>query len=202
MAPESKPESIQLDSLTATSSHDAQDVLDRRDCGEKSDAALQPTPEAQPAAKEQPGSERKRGAEEPSSERTEIERPESKVVNAKDPDEDPFKGLSDDEAAILKRQVAAPQINAGIKTLYRYASTNDILIIIGSSFMSIVSGAAMPLMIVVFGSLQGKFQDFFAGNSDYGDFNRALSSTVVYFVYLAIGGFIATYTSTVGFICR
>ncbi|KAH8736104.1 multidrug resistance protein [Ilyonectria robusta] len=200
MAPESKPKSIQLDSLTATSSHDAQDVLDRRDCGEKSDAALQPTAEAQPAAKEQPSFERKRDAEEQSSERTEIERPGSKVVNAKDPNEDPFKGLSDDEAAILKRQVAAPQVNAGIKTLYRYASTNDILIIIGSSFMSIVSGAAMPLMIVVFGSLQGKFQDFFAGNSGYDDFNRALSSTVVYFVYLAIGGFVATYTSTVGFI--
>lgn len=196
MAPESKPESIQLDSLAAASSHDAKDELDRRDSGEKSDAALQPAAEAQP------GSEQKRDAGEQWSERTEIKRSGSKVVNAKDPNEDPFKGLSDDEAAILKRQVAAPQINAGIKTVYRYASTNDILIIIGSSFMSIVSGAAMPLMIVVFGSLQGKFQDFFAGDSDYGDFNRALSSTVVYFVYLAIGGFVATYTSTVGFICR
>ncbi|KAK7432079.1 hypothetical protein QQZ08_001369 [Neonectria magnoliae] len=170
MAPESTQDSIPLRRFTDASSHDARHDLDRSNSEERTIG------------------------------RDGLDQLDSKVVTPQSPDEDPYKHLSEDEAAILKRQVAAPEITAGFATLYRYASTNDVIIILVSCFMSIGSGATMPLMIVVFGSLQGTFQDFFQGDADVAAFSKELGRTVLYFVYLAIGGFVATYTSTVGFI--
>lgn len=114
---------------------------------------------------------------------------------------DPYRHLSEDEATIIKRQIDAPEIKAGFLQLYRYATTKDVIIVLISCFMSIASGATMPLMIIVFGSLQGTFEDFFQGKADPDGFRSALGRTVLYFVYLAIGGFVTTYVSTVGFIC-
>ncbi|KPM43152.1 Leptomycin B resistance protein pmd1 [Neonectria ditissima] len=170
MAPQPKNDAIQLRRLTDASSHDAHDGLDRT---RSEDRIIG---------------------------RTEPDQTDSKTVTPQSPDEDPYKHLTEDEATILKRQIAAPEINTGFLTLYRYASINDVLIIALSCVMSIGSGATMPLMIIVFGSLQGTFQDFFQGGGDFDAFSRELGRTVLYFVYLAIGGFVATYTSTVGFI--
>jgi hypothetical protein len=108
---------------------------------------------------------------------------------------------SNDESAILKRQTETPDTTVGIMALYRYASTTDMCIIAVSCIMSIASGVTMPLMVVVFGNLQSTLQDFFHGNVAE-EFAQQLSHVVLYFVYLAIGGFIATYTYTVGFICK
>ncbi|KAH7150159.1 ABC transporter [Dactylonectria estremocensis] len=221
MTPGSKAESIQLENLAKDPPHDPQDELERTEPEARREIEEQTRNDARNGieqhteercfddtliAEDQHGIEVQRDTvaqpeiDDQASEPTVVEVSESKAVNLKGSDQDPYKNLSDDEAAILKRQVTIPEIKVGIKTLYRYASTNDILIIIGSAIMSIASGAAVPLMIVVFGSLQGKFQEFFYGGFDYTGFQRVLSETVVYFVYLAIGGFVATYTSTVGFI--
>ncbi|KAH7133969.1 ABC transporter [Dactylonectria macrodidyma] len=209
MAPGSKAELIQPEQLAEPTSLGPQGGIERTGIEDRREAEEQTRTEGAADRKEHAEehdvddtlvAEDQRGSEVRASEPTVVEGTESKAVNLKDSDQDPYKNLSDDEAAILRRQVTIPEIKVGIKTLYRYASTNDILVIIGSAIMSIASGAAVPLMIVVFGSLQGKFQEFFYGGFDYGDFQRVLSDTVVYFVYLAIGGFVATYTSTVGFI--
>lgn len=79
-----------------------------------------------------------------------IEKINSKVTPPpQENDEDsPFRHLPPHEAEILKRQVFVPQVKVGIKTLYRYSTTNDLIIIFISSICSIASGAALPLMTV------------------------------------------------------
>lgn len=48
--------------------------------------------------------------------------------------------------------------------------------------------------------MTGLFADYFNGQITYRQFNSQLSHFILYFVYLAIGTFITTYVSTVGFI--
>jgi ATP-binding cassette subfamily B (MDR/TAP) protein 1 len=128
---------------------------------------------------------------------------DSKVVVAKnETDNDPYAHLPEREAKILKDQVYTPDVKVGIATLYRYSSRNDILIMVVSAICAIASGAALPLMTVVFGNLQGTFQSYFTPNSSmsYDDFVGELSRLVLYFVYLGIAEFVTTYVATVGFI--
>ncbi|KAI1021612.1 hypothetical protein LB504_012827 [Fusarium proliferatum] len=115
--------------------------------------------------------------------------------------EDHYRHLPPDEAEVLRRQVVSPTVKQGVAVLYRYASRNDILIILISSICSIAGGAALPLMTVVFGNLQHVFQDFFVNRTlTSSAFNDKLVEFVLYFVYLGIGEFIVVYISTVGFI--
>ncbi|KAK2935711.1 AAA ATPase domain [Fusarium oxysporum f. sp. vasinfectum] len=115
--------------------------------------------------------------------------------------EDHYRHLPPDEAEVLRRQVVSPEVKQGVAVLYRYASRNDILIILVSGLCAIAGGAALPLMTVVFGNLQGVFQDFFVNRTlTSSAFNDKLVEFVLYFVYLGIGEFIVVYISTVGFI--
>lgn len=116
--------------------------------------------------------------------------------------DDVFAHLPSDEAEILKRQTFIPQVKTSFLLLYRYSTRNDIWIIVISAICAIIGGAAFPLMTVVFGNLQGVFQDYFQGFLTYNEFTDKMSGYVLYFVYLAIGEFIVIYVSTVGFICK
>ncbi|CAK7240170.1 MAG: GTPase-activating protein [Sporothrix thermara] len=134
-----------------------------------------------------------------------LEKSDSHVVKgpgpaSKDEDEDPFAHLPENEAAILRRQVDTATVKVGFSTLYRYATRWDICILVVSSICAIASGAALPLMTVIFGNVQGSFQDFFTGQLGQDPFMSKLSHLVLYFVYLAIGEFVTTYIFTVGFI--
>lgn len=113
----------------------------------------------------------------------------------------PYSDLSDDETAILKRQVETPDTTFGALAVYRYATAADIWILSISCLLSIASGVTMPLMVIVFGNVQSTLQDYFHGASG-NDFSSQLNHVVLYFVYLAIASFVLTYTYTVGFICR
>jgi ATP-binding cassette subfamily B (MDR/TAP) protein 1 len=119
-----------------------------------------------------------------------------------EPDADPFAHLPEREAKILKDQVYTPDVKVGMATLYRYASRNDLIIIVVASICAIASGAALPLMTVIFGNLQGTFQSYFTPGTTmtYDEFTSELGSMVLYFVYLAIGEFVTSYVATVGFI--
>ncbi|KAL6821046.1 P-loop containing nucleoside triphosphate hydrolase protein [Trichoderma sp. SZMC 28015] len=110
--------------------------------------------------------------------------------------------LPANQAEILKRQVYTPEIKAGIKAVYRYASRTDLAIIFVSAFCAIASGAAIPMMTIIFGRLQNTFQSYFysGGSMTYDQFINEMSHFVLYFVYLAIGDFVVTYICTVGFI--
>ncbi|VUC30128.1 unnamed protein product [Clonostachys rosea] len=110
--------------------------------------------------------------------------------------------LSREEAAIMNRQTEIPNDKRyGLMDLIRYATKLDIAILVVSTFCSVGSGAALPLMTLVFGGLQDVFQKFTAlGNLDSDGFNKELAKYILYFVYLAVGTFVATFISTIGFI--
>ena len=116
--------------------------------------------------------------------------------------DDAFAHLPPAEAEILKRQVVMPEVKAGVAALYRYSNRKDVAIIIISTIAAIASGAAMPLMTVIFGNLQGTFQGYFNGKTTKEEFNHEMVKLVLYFVYLAIGEFVCVYIMTVGFICE
>lgn len=115
-------------------------------------------------------------------------------------DADPYAALAPEEAAILKRQVETPDIKVGIVSLYRYATRIDLILIFIGAVCAIASGAILPLMTVVFGSLQGTFAGYFNKTVSYDDFMDEMTHLVLYFVYLGIGMFFTTYVSTVVFI--
>lgn len=118
-----------------------------------------------------------------------LEKANSKVIPPNEESgDDPFRHLPEDEATILKRQIITPEVKAGVAALYRYSSTNDMIVVVVSTICAIASGAAMPLMTIIFGNLQHAFQDsFFMGSLDYDDFKHQMAELVLYFVYLAIG---------------
>ncbi|CCD54212.1 hypothetical protein ACHAO1_005740 [Botrytis cinerea] len=115
-------------------------------------------------------------------------------------DEDLYAHLPPHEAAILKRQVELPELSSGVGNLYRYSTTNDLIIMVISAICSIAAGAALPLMTVIFGQLAGTFADYFAGESTRASFDHTINHMVLYFIYLAIAEFTTIYISTVGFI--
>lgn len=115
-------------------------------------------------------------------------------------DDDPYRHLPPHQADLLRSQITLPELKAGFGTLYRYASRNDLMIMAVCTVCAIAAGAALPLMTVIFGNLQGTFEDYFDGEGSYSAFESKISHLVLYFIYLAIGEYITTYIATVGFI--
>jgi ATP-binding cassette, subfamily B (MDR/TAP), member 1 len=76
--------------------------------------------------------------------------PKEVDVGSQDEETDPMAHLSDREREIIKRQIDTPDVKVTIRMLYRYATWNDILIIIISAICAIAGGAALPLMTVSF----------------------------------------------------
>ncbi|PFH61683.1 hypothetical protein XA68_16566 [Ophiocordyceps unilateralis] len=127
------------------------------------------------------------------------------AATATAPSEDPFRHLPSREAEVLRLQVATPDLRRGVAAIYRYASRNDLLILAGSAVCAIASGAAQPIMTVIFGGLQRTFQDYFfpppgKPPMTFDEYSHELSKYVLYFVYLAIAEFFSTLLSTIGFI--
>lgn len=113
---------------------------------------------------------------------------------------DEFGHLPDQEADILRQQVLSTDQNVGITTLFRYASTFDIVLLSVSAICSILGGAALPLMTLLFGNFQGTIQGYFLGRASYQEYIDEMTSVALYFVYLAIGEFVLVYIGTAGFI--
>ena len=113
---------------------------------------------------------------------------------------DPFAHLPDHEAAVLRKQLDIPPVQVGYFTLFRYATRNDIIIMIVSGLCAIVAGAAMPLMTVVFGALAKEFRGFFEGTTSQAEYQNTINRMVLYFIYLGLAEFFTIYVSTVGFI--
>ncbi|KAK5995651.1 ABC multidrug transporter mdr1 [Cladobotryum mycophilum] len=131
---------------------------------------------------------------------TEKEKPKNDNATTVPDTNDPFRHLEPAQAEILRCQVITPDVPSGIKAIYRYASTNDIIILVVSSFCAIAAGAALPIMALVFGNLQGIFQNSTNGQTTYEHYTHELTRFVVYFIYLGVGVFVTSYISTVGFI--
>ncbi|KAK7740584.1 hypothetical protein SLS53_005429 [Cytospora paraplurivora] len=136
-----------------------------------------------------------------SEKRADLRKLDSAVIKPDDGKKnDPYENMSPEEADILKRQVETPDVKIGLATLYRYATRTDLILIFIGSVSAIASGAILPVMTVIFGSLQGTFAGYFNGTETYDSFMDSMTSLVLNFVYLGIGEFFATYIAMVIFI--
>ena len=129
-----------------------------------------------------------------------LEKLDSRVIHIGDAKagDDAYAHLPDHERAIIKRQVDVEIVSVGYKTIYRYATTNDLIIIGVSCLCAIIGGSALPLKTILYGNLAGTFQGYFNHTIDQATFNSDLSGFVLYFVYLAIGEFVTIYIATLG----
>ncbi|KAL9621580.1 MAG: hypothetical protein Q9160_003972 [Pyrenula sp. 1 TL-2023] len=135
-------------------------------------------------------------------EERDLKKLDSEIVKIRDIPEgdEAFAHLPEHERDILKRQLDAPPVTVTYRTLYRYATTWDLVIVGISVISAIAAGAVMPLMTVVFGNLTGSLQGISLGSfSSIDSFTSQLSTYVLYFVYLAIGEFFTVYIANVGF---
>lgn len=79
----------------------------------------------------------------------EVEKLDSRIVKVRGTDGDEaFDHLPEHEKNIVKRQLDIPPVKVTFRTLYRYATTNDLLILALSAICAIIGGAVMPLMTV------------------------------------------------------
>ncbi|KAJ9615533.1 hypothetical protein H2200_001608 [Cladophialophora chaetospira] len=87
----------------------------------------------------------------------------------------------------------------GIKDYFRvfqYADKYDWAFNGTACFCAIVSGAALPLMSLVFGTFTTKFNNFGTGLSTPEQFKRDVDHFVLWFIYLFIGKLVTTYIAT------
>lgn len=74
--------------------------------------------------------------------------PIPKDANEEEDEDAVFAHLPDHEKAILKEQLHIPDVKVSFVGLYRYASTNDLIVLAVSAICSIAAGAIMPLFTV------------------------------------------------------
>ncbi|KAF2133841.1 P-loop containing nucleoside triphosphate hydrolase protein [Dothidotthia symphoricarpi CBS 119687] len=111
----------------------------------------------------------------------------------------PTAHLSEQEKAIIDRQLSAPNLTVGYFSLFRYATTRDILIMVVAAIASIGAGAVMPLMTLVYGNFAGSFTSYSVDAVAAQHFENQINTNSLYFVYLGIGSFVFSYISVVGF---
>ncbi|KAE8552992.1 hypothetical protein EYB25_004371 [Talaromyces marneffei] len=111
-----------------------------------------------------------------------------------------LKELPEDERRIIREQLHSPTVQVNFFSLYRYATTWDLVIIAISIVCAIAGGAALPLFTILFGQLASDFQGVYLNTLGYDEFHHELVKNVLYFVYIGIGEFVTIYLATVGFI--
>ena len=81
---------------------------------------------------------------------TKMEKLDSQIIKVRDvkDGEEAYAHLPPHEREIVKKQLDIPPVTVTYRTLYRYATRNDLLIVAISAICSIIGGAVMPLMTV------------------------------------------------------
>ena len=79
-----------------------------------------------------------------------VEKLDSQIIKVNDvkEGEEAWAHLPPHEREIIKRQLVVPEVKVNYRTLYRYATRNDLLIVAVSIVTAIAGGAVMPLMTV------------------------------------------------------
>ena len=79
-----------------------------------------------------------------------LEKLDSKIVKVGEvkEGEEAYAHLPPHEKEIVKRQLDIPTVKVTFRTLYRYSTWNDLMIVAVSAFCAIAGGAVMPLMTV------------------------------------------------------
>lgn len=81
--------------------------------------------------------------------------------------------------------------------VFKFSDRLDIALYITSLLAAVASGAALPLMTLVFGQFTTDFNNFAAGRSSADEFRRRVDSFVLWFIYLFVARFVLTYFTTV-----
>ena len=81
---------------------------------------------------------------------TKLEKLDSHIIKVPEvkKEDEAYQHLPPHEREIVKRQLDIPTVSVNYKTLYRYATKMDLIIIAVSSVCAIAGGAVMPLMTV------------------------------------------------------
>lgn len=132
----------------------------------------------------------------------EVEKLDSRIIKVADvkEGEEALSHLPDHEKKVIQKQLDVPVVKVNYRTLYRYATTWDLIIVAISAVMAVAGGAVMPLMTIIFGQLTGVFQEFYQGTGSVDHFKSELAHYTIYFIYLAVGEFFSIYICTVGFL--
>lgn len=84
--------------------------------------------------------------------------------------------------------------------IFQYADRLDIFLYAVSLSGGIATGAALPLMTIVFGSSTASFNTVATGQSSADEFTARINHLILYFVYLFVARFVIGYFATL-FIC-
>lgn len=81
---------------------------------------------------------------------TKLEKLDSHIIKVPEvkKEDEAYQHLPSHEREIVKRQLDIPTVSVTFRTLYRYATRMDLIIIAVSSVCAIAGGAVMPLMTV------------------------------------------------------
>lgn len=107
-----------------------------------------------------------------------------------------YNGLNEDEIRILKDQIEVPKTSISYFTLFRFATPFDLLLLAIAAICSIISGAALPMFTLVFGSITQVFNDFLVNGTDPDEFQSVVNDKTLYFLYLGIGIGVTSYLQT------
>ncbi|KXT16499.1 hypothetical protein AC579_1346 [Pseudocercospora musae] len=80
-----------------------------------------------------------------------------------------------------------------------FAKNADVFYLCIAATGSMLQGALMPVMTLVFGTLAGKFTDITNGTISEQEFRHSLAKSTLYFVYLAFGELVGSYAMWIGF---
>ncbi|CAG8542549.1 14607_t:CDS:2, partial [Cetraspora pellucida] len=101
--------------------------------------------------------------------------------------------FNSDHEKILNDQILPEKVNASYSQLYRFATKRDWLIMIIGLVFAGAAGATMPVMTIIFGRMIDYFTLFLTHQISNDEFSNKINLYSLYFIYLAILTFVATY---------
>ncbi|KAF3891618.1 ABC transporter [Trichophyton interdigitale] len=107
--------------------------------------------------------------------------------------------LSESEKEVVDLQLNGLPTGLDAQSLWSYTTTWDKAIIVLSVAAAILSGAANPLLTVVYGLAVGSFADRSNGVTSIPELSAAVAKVCLYWVYLGIAMFFFIYITTIGF---
>ncbi|CAF3431738.1 unnamed protein product [Fusarium graminearum] len=102
----------------------------------------------------------------------------------------------DDSIATKQNEVEKQAQLSDLWRAFQFADRLDWVLNVISLICSIASGAAMPVMAILFGKATGRLADFGGGSVDPDEFKSEVNSFVLWFTYLFVGKFVLAYVAT------
>jgi ATP-binding cassette subfamily B (MDR/TAP) protein 1 len=99
---------------------------------------------------------------------------------SKDELADELAHLPEHEREIIRRQIEVPDLSVTYFQLYRFATVNDLIMIFVGCVTSIIGGAILPMMTILFGELAQVFQDFALGTISKGHMQHEINRFTLY----------------------